>query len=119
MAGNSGSTRVGYSGGVAINDPKMQMLAYDLLPVTVRRAYDAQPLALCCLATLGFYREYGAAVTIDVIRRSGREYIGGPVPEFRRSKRRRRELNVRACPPVPEYQHASPRHETGVFVRRR
>ena len=58
-----------------VADRTRQMRAYDALPVTVRRALDAAPFEICCIATLDYYRDHGARETVREVRESARLFI--------------------------------------------
>jgi hypothetical protein len=56
-------------------DKVAQMRDYDRLPVTVRRALDVAPFEICCVATLAYYRQHNASLTIAEIADSARLYL--------------------------------------------
>lgn len=58
-----------------VRDIPRQMAAYDALPVTVRRALDAAPFEICCVATLAFHKAHNAAGTIAEIEDSARAFV--------------------------------------------
>jgi hypothetical protein len=62
-------------GFTGVADRRQQMAAYDALPVTVLRALDNALFAICCVATLKFYRAHGASKTIAEIEDSNRCFM--------------------------------------------